>query len=440
MKFLRDGNSREVQIRLGRDRLQYRLFGILAKFLILLIAIAETLTSCARRDAFANMICKGPPGVKFDGLDTSMIKVGRSSCSRSSIIPTFARISSPECVGSLSDPPAVLFSRATTFPGIFDERFWLDFPTLPRASFSVVIPLKSSRILFRMAAMVCEVDGRAGTVGRCFVGDSNGGEGVGVSTGVTPLGKDGGSSVCRRVNSGRLFFRGGSDGLWDPECFSVYAGLGVAIGGRKGGKADSSLLDMDCPSGACPLVVVVVVVEDMVCSSTASSCVAPGLGMMGKRSASKESAALTSAAPGAASPETSSSPARRPSSSSCPTCTTFLTPGTLGAGTGKGGASLTDADWRRRLEISSWSEPWTLGGRCEVRMLGGTGFMKNDRMAVREVEVLQRHGRSWHAFGGGGDGLGIPAKTVMNSDGADMSPRRCTVRTVGQQPVICRGS
>jgi len=105
----------------------------------------------------------------------------------------------------------------------------------------------------------------------------------------------------------------------------------------------------------------------------------------------------------------------------------------LGAGKGKCGASSTAADWRLNLETSSWSETWTRGGRCEVRILGGSGFMRDVRMAIRKSKssgdtVLGRIGEG---------GLEIPAKTVMKSDGAAVSGG-LYVPTVGQQPVICR--
>lgn len=219
--------------------------------------LLDTLTSWARRDALANTICRGPPGVKLAGLATSIINVGLSSCSRSSTIPTFPSSSSPDCVLLLSPlNSALLFSRDIKFPGICEGPWWLAFPTLPLASLNVVMPPESSRTLFRIAATACEVAGLGASPGRCFVGDGNNGEGGESNTAAKPSGEDSGPRVCRRANSGRLFLRGGSDKIWDWGCFK------------------EPLLDTDFSSLECSLLLT----EDIVSSPILFSCDIPGFG------------------------------------------------------------------------------------------------------------------------------------------------------------------
>jgi len=190
-----------------------------------------------------------------------MMKVGRSSCSRSSTMPTDPSRSSPDCwlLRCLVEG-ILLFSTDATFPGIFVERWGQALPMLPRASFSVVIPPESSRIVFRIAAaMVWEVEGQ-----------DSGEEGE-LKAAVKCVERVSGPNVCRRPNCGRLFFRGGSVKVWDLGCFKVCATVGVrsVTPGWSGPRETKTLLlDAGRLFGASRWVWS----NDIVRSSRASSC------------------------------------------------------------------------------------------------------------------------------------------------------------------------
>ena len=154
-------------------------------------------TSCARKHAFANTICKGPPGLKLAVLATSMIKVGRSSCSKSSIMPTLPSICNPDCLFLESGLLGILdLSKELQLPGVLVERGGLALLMLPLASFNVVIPPASSRALFNIAAAASGLENLGRIPGRCLaVWEKNNGEGGDPRFAEKPLGNVSGSRV-----------------------------------------------------------------------------------------------------------------------------------------------------------------------------------------------------------------------------------------------------
>lgn len=176
--------------------------------------IRSNIDSWARRDAFAKTICRSPPGLKFTGLATSMMKVGLSSCSRSSIIPTDPSICIPGDLVLVSGVLGVLLDAQLPEKLLIERGGLVALDTLPRASFSVVTPI-SSRALFNIVAAMSEVVGFGGSIGRCLgVCEKNKGDGRGGRMGFANFfaaWKSSGSRERRGPSLGRFLFVGRSE-------------------------------------------------------------------------------------------------------------------------------------------------------------------------------------------------------------------------------------